>query len=375
MKIIFFKNKPGTVLIFTLLILSVIAVLTQQLVRSVMVGSVFNQTMISREKAEMLAFGGINLAMHQLTQKPDKDKKTGEPLSEEEKTKNFKQWLLTLLSNLNRWQIFELKEEFDGVDGQIKICISSEHGKININQAFDFEIQEFKKEYDFLLKGLEIKGSLPAGQVYNKIIEHFKTRKRKLDDISELLNISELGVLDIFYEPPPKSFPGKKSQPNTTIVLQDLFTIWTADEKIDPLLLSDSMCSVFDLRRPKADDAEKLKEAFKKIIDEFKKDWGKNWDENWKFLLPIYDKKPKILNNINKILFQEFGPQVYSVLSCGRVGNVEQKLLAILKKREDQKDKPAEKKPEEKTSSKVSQSETKKIKDSKAFRVVKIYWL
>jgi len=375
MKLKLFKNENGMVLIFTLLILSVITVLTQQLVRSVVVGAAFNQTMINREKAEMLAFGGINLAMHQLTQKPDKDKKTDVPLSEEDKDRNFKQWLLTILSNLNRWQIFELKEELDGIDGQIKICISCEHGKINVNEAFDFEKQEFKKEYDFLLKGLEIKGKLPAGQVYNKIMEYFKTRKRKLDDISELLNIEEFAVLDIFYEPPKPSLPGKKSFSNTDVVLQDLFTIWTDDEKIEPLFLSDSLCSVLDLRRPRADDAEKLKDGFKKVIESFKKDWGKNWDENWKFLMPIYDKKLKFLKDINKILFQEFGPQVYSVLSCGRVGNVEQKLLAILKKKEDQKGRAGEEETKEKTPSKAGEAEAKKSKDSKAFKVVKIYWL
>ncbi len=370
-----YKKSKATVLIFTLLVLSVILVLTQQLIKSVMVGSVFDKMMIQKEQAEVLALSGINLAISQLVLKED------EKQSKDETDKKFKEWLLKILPNLNRWQTFDLSEELDGISGKIKISISCENGKININDAFDFEKQEFKKEYDFLLKGLEIKGKLPAGQIYDKLTEYFKKRERKLDDVTEILNTEDLDVLNIFYNPPREALPGKKAQPNVEISLQDLFTIWTSNEKIEPLMLSDSMRAIFDLRRPEANDSEKLNEIFKKVADSFKKDWGKNWNANWDLLLPIYDKKPKILNAINKLLSQEFGVQVYSVLSCGIVGDVECKLLAILKKvsqqapndRDSSKNEPQGSQKEKGEDSKEELS--KKEIQNKDFKVVRIYWL
>ncbi|MFH1644645.1 MAG: hypothetical protein ABIA74_05755 [bacterium] len=375
----FYSKKSGTVLIFTLLILSVILILTQQLVRSVLVGTTFDKTMIQKEQAQVLALSGINLAIAQLTEKQPVDKSSVQTAPTQgikaDPNENTKRWLAKILPNLNRWQTFELKEDFDGIDGKVKICISSENGKININNAFDFKKGEFKKDYDFLLKGLEIKGKLPAGQIYNKLSEFFKKRDRKFDDITEILNVSDLDVLNIFYEPPRDPMPKKRSQENTEISLQDLFTIWTEGEKIEPLFLSDSMCAVLNIRRPLADDADKLKDNFAKVVEAFKKDLGKNWDASWDFLLPIYEKKPKFLDNIKNILSQEFGPKVYSVISCGIVGDVQSKLLAILKleKKTESKNKQENKtKPPQQTSAnEKAVQETSK----EQFKVIRIYWL
>ena len=44
-----------------------------------------------------------------------------------------------ILPTLNRWQEFDLKEKVDGVDGQIKVCLMCEEGKINLNRIIDFE--------------------------------------------------------------------------------------------------------------------------------------------------------------------------------------------------------------------------------------------
>jgi len=96
--------------------------------------------------------------------------------------------------------------------------------------------------------------------------------------------------------------------------------------------LSDALCALLGLRRPQAGDDERLKEKFKQVISQVNDEVVQKWAENWKVVQPIYEQTPKVLNDISKILSQEFEPNVYSVISFGRVGNVEQRLLAVIKK-------------------------------------------
>jgi hypothetical protein len=390
-------KKSGSIIVFSLMILSIILALTQQLLRSVYVSTNFIKTMINREQAEMAALGGVNLAIVQLQNEKAKIDDEKRPLastrkegtegggekkdpSDKKKSDPSKILLQNILPNLNKWQTFDLQETTDGVDGQIKICISSENGKLNINEAFDFKKQEFKKEYETILKALIIKDKLPAGEIHNKIVELFKNRKKKLNDISELYEISGFENLDIFYSP-PKTPVGKKEKyaSNGDITLQDFFTIWTDKFEIDPLLLSDSVCAVFGLRRPLANDAIKMKEKFKQLTESFNPNWGRNWDENWKHIQPIYGDKPKSIKDFVNIFSKQFGPTVYSVLSSGKVGNVEQRLLAIIKKTKKEaasttSEKSDEKK-EEGQQKEINQKEKKGGKPTTFFKVVRIYWI
>lgn len=383
------KKPSGTVLIFSLMILSIIIILTEQLIRSVMVGSNFTKTMIDREHSKMLALGGINLAIAQLTfDKDTENKKSEENLDskanpDKDKTPPIKKFVLQLISNLNRLQTFNLESKLDGISGELKICISSENGKVNINEAFDFEKQEFKKEYQSLLSGLEIPGKIPAGEFMKRITEFLKKRNKKLYDVTELIEVNGFEQLDAFYSPPKLNAKGN-GQPNDDLALQDIFTTWTDDGKIDPVLFSDSVCAILGLRRPRADDIKKQKERFIKLSEDFEEGWGKDWDANWKHLQGIYDSKPKILNNIKDILVEKFEPKVYSVLSYARVENVEQRLLAIIKEIEEKQPEETQKKPEavqdsEKVTADNSQNQQSKEKTDKNgkkfFKIVRLYWL
>lgn len=394
------KTSSGSVVVFALMILSIIVLLTEQLIRGVYVGSNFTKTMIDREHAEMLALGGVNLAIAQLTldkestqsEEKTSDQAASEPHVEgEEKEgsgqgdkkdadKILKKMLARVLPHLNRWQAFNLDEKLGEIDGQIKICITCESGKINLNEAFDFKKQEFKKEFDVLLKGLEIPGKMPAGEIYKTLTEFFKNRKRKLDDISELSGIKSFNQLDLFYRPPASASKGKKSEPNGMIALQDLFTLWTANEKIDPLWFSDALCAVAMVRRPCGDDAQRRKEQNKQFIDAFKKEWAQDWAANWKQLEPVYEQSPKLLEQIKKIFSQEFGPKVFSVLSCGKVGNVEQQLLAIIKEVDEanivrKTDKEQEEKEKEHAQGAQESKDKKPGESKKFFKIVRLYWI
>lgn len=345
------NNNKGSIIVIALLMISIILLLTHHLIRNVYVGSHFIQTMINRQKAEMLAHGGLTIAIAELNHK--------------DSPKAVSEFILRTLPHLNRWQTFQLHENIDGIEGQVKICISSEDGKINLNEIFDFKKQEFKKEYDQFLKNLEIPGKLKPGEVHARLLEYLKKRQRKLDDITELSAIDGFKHLDIFYSPPlPPMTKKEKFKPNETIAIQDLFTTWTKTDKINALWLSDALCGLFGFDRPMAHDAQRKKEAYKKIAETIKSDMANDWNINWNILQPIYGTKPKpeLMNALKNIFSKEFETKVYSVLSYGKVGQAEETLLAIIKR---------VKKDEESGS-----DEHKSInKPKESFKILRLYWL
>ncbi|QQR49733.1 hypothetical protein IPF37_02720 [bacterium] len=388
------KKQSGFILIFSLIIVSLILVLTQQLVRGVYVGAHFSRTMVDRERAEMLVLGALNIALAKLMVGDEKvDPKKSAPAQtqdeaatdkneskEKKKAQTPKQkFLMRILPYLNRWQTITLTDEQDGMAGIIKICISCEHGKINLNEAYDFEKQEFKPAYQRLLKGLELKGNvvLAAGEILERLDDFLKKRRKKLDDISELGQINDFGELDAFYKPPRLAqLKREKNTPNAGLALQDLFTIWTPTAEMEPLFLSDALCAILGLRRPMADDPQTMNDAFKKVVSEFQENWGQNLDGNWSHLELIYGEKPKNLSDMKDLFSKQFGPKVYSVLCYGKVGNVEQQLLAIVQEEEkvEQKNQPDAKSAD---ITQQGQEPEKKApaQPQKSFRIVRSYWL
>jgi len=380
-----------------------ITLFAEQLMRNVFVGSKFTQTTIQREHAQMLALGGINIAIATLSidskgrggeQKKShkaqdkKDKLQGDQAKAKSNVENSpgyfsekaaKRFIASVLPYLNRWRTFKFEQVVDGFDGVVKICITAESGKINLNEAFDFEKQDFKEAPKLLLMGLGIPGILKEGEILKNLTEFLKKRERKLDDISQLSQVQGLEGLDLWYQPPRHKPVEGILQPNKPLMLQDIFTLWTDDETVDPLVFSDSLCAIFGVRRPRAGDARELKESFKQLSTKFSGQWYENWDESWKNLQPIYEEKPKFLKKVAGIFSKKFGPQVYSVLSCGKVGGVEQKIIAIIR----QTQKPKNKKQSDGQSDEAAdtkrqtknQEKEESAKSSTYFKVEKIYWL
>lgn len=347
------KCTHGSIIVITLLMLSVIMLLTQQLIKNVYIGSQLMQTTLDRQQAQAIAIGGINVAIAQINHTPSK---------ESDKEKQLRAFLLRVLPHLNRWQTFDLHEAIDGLEGQLKICICAEDGKININEIFDFKKQEFKKEFESYLKNLEIQGAFKPGEIYEKLLEYFKKRQRKLDDITELSAIPGLNQLDAFYHPPQLPASKKEmAQPNSSVSFQDLFTTWTPNDKVNALWLSDSLCALLGFHRPLADDALHKQEEYKKITSDVKTDMAQDWETNWKILEPMYGNKPKqeLMSALKNIFSKEFEPKVYSVLSYGKVGQAEQTLLAIIKlvKENEESETKSSDKPKEK------------------FKILRLYWL
>jgi len=377
------KNNKSYILIFTITIISLITVLTHQFLRLVYVGTHFNSAMIDRERAEMLALGGINLAIAQLTLKkpaekgdPKKDKLTPEEQKQKSK-KEFSDFLKRLLPHINRWQVFPLTEDLDGMDGEIKLCISCENGKININDAFDFQKQEFKPLYKKLLTSLKLGKRKSSKRFIQEVTNFFKKRNKKLEDISQLQAGSETSVDKLFYEPPLRTPKQKNAKPNTGVALSDIFTTWTDTQGLEALFLSDALCALLRFRRPAAYDVMRRKGKFETVIKNFDPNVDQNKPEYWKMVNPLYETKTGFKIENVKIFSPKFEPTTYSVLSSGKVGNVEQTILAILEKVPQPPDESTkDKKSQQKEKSEATTDKKEKTKrPALPFRIVQLYWI
>jgi len=348
------NNKaPGYIMIVTLMLISLIVALVSYLANRSTPYLSFINVVMQREKAKLLAFGGIQMAMSQLawaaaepeekkkaTTEADK-KKTAEP---EEQDKRF---LETILPYLNRWQEIGLTKEKDGIEGKIYFAISCEQGKLDINQIYDFEDKKFvgegeKIDYKKIMQEFFSALGKEVGEkkMFDSFATFLKNRDYPLNDATELLTSKpfERFKYNIFYIPPTEEKKGAMQQQKRPIYLTDIFTTRSGSKTIEPWLLSDSMCGLLNLEQVKPGDTEKRKNNVKKWLESFKitTTWEEDWDE---MLAPVYGKKFNVVPKyIKPLLATKFGPTVFSVLSYGNVGEVTQRFLAII-----EKDKPSQK--------------------------------
>ena len=341
--------RQGYILVMTLMIISVSVVIVSYLFNRRTAYVPFMEAMAQREKAKLLALGGIQVAISKLVEEEEKETKSGDqkkPVSPDEETKKF---LLRIVPHINRWQRISLKEELDGIDGQLSICISCEEGKININEIYDFEKQKFKGEgdpkadYKKIMQTLfaQLKETVGRDNLFEPFEKFLKERGYKLDDVTQLLAIKEFAVFkrNVFFEPPldeaKKGGDKKKSQ----VFLTDLFTIWSNKLTIEPWFFSDSMQGILGLKRGKDGDSKEWGSMIKGALKDFKTtmQWPSDWN---KFFGPIYGKDfTSLPKSIEFILSTKVEAKTFTVLSYGKVGEVVQKLLAIVQREKSSKDK------------------------------------
>ncbi len=358
-------NKRGSIIIIVMLVLSLIATVTMQLVRRTTVHTHFDKVVRNREKAKMLALGGLNLAIAQLTTKPQEESRVerGKEKGEQPVVKERRAFLERVLPLLNTWQTFALDATEDGLAGELKLCLMSEDGKININKIFDYKKGEFRKEYVPWLASLQIGEDNMRGEFAKNLAKFLADRGRPLDDISQLLNFDDLQTLPLYYEPPKPLKQGQ--EPNGALALSDLFTIHSNRRTVEPWLLSNGMCALFGLRQRSAGDATRRGDAFKKAAQGYKPGMGRNWQENFSILQHIYEKQPQALPRLQELFSKEFDSTVFTVLSSGSVQAVEARLLAVLVKHtiRPQKEQGEATKP------------TTQQRPTTTYRVAKLYWL
>lgn len=335
MKIKYASN--GFVLVTTMLILSLAVVLISFIINRSTVFFPLARTTIDREKAKELALGGLQLASSQLAYADvvETEEKEGAKTPENQKPaanntlNQSKQMLKVLVPVLNKWQTIKLDEGKDGVGGEIKICIGSEDGKINLNELYDFQKHEFignNKEKEELKKLLqELFGNIKrAGtqDLFQSLEAFLKERDDKLRDITELLTIKSFATFknDLFFNP---DNTGNKDQ--KALYLNDIFTLWSRNRTIDPWLLSASLCSLMNL-------SELKKGPFADAIKNFKGSysWPADWNNTFsKLYKKDFSSLPK---GITRLLATQFGPETFSVLSYGTVGQITHRIYAILER-------------------------------------------
>jgi len=378
-------EQPGYVLVLSLMIIALVVAIVTSLADRGGVHARYLQLVINREKAKILAWSGVQIAMSQLAHAgdlpepkegatPEKKDKEG---AKQDSNGQAKQTVVTLLPILNNWQTFRLKKKNDGVKGQIKVCISSEEGKINLNHVFDFKKKKFlnegaktlrqaqgrrqidyKKYFQELFKTI---GNIAGmGNLFGPFEKFLKARQTKLQDVTELLTIKEFESFrdNIFYQPDDAQVTDETGKLKQTIYLQDIFTLWSFQKELDPWFLSHSHKVLFGLKEKKQEgkfpDEKKLQEKLKNFSTNM--EFPKGWDQ---LLAPIYGKKFDVLpKEMRAALGGKFEPRLFSVLSYGTVGGVTQKMLVILKRVQT-----------------TSKDSTGKSVTSFEFSAKKFYWL
>lgn len=343
------KNN-GYILVLTLMILSVLVVIVTSMFFNQTGHSALTKTIVDREKAKMLALAGVQLAVSKLTIIPKKSDEQKKSKEANDGAKNDIKLLMNILPTINRWQTINLVEDIDGIAGQIKFSISSENGKINLNQLYDFSKHKFVGEGQSALpqpvgQAQKKQGNQQAQldakkfiqdisakirefaqkDVFKGLMQFLQNRKIPLNDVTELLEIPEFSYFNdhVFFEP----IAG--SDTKRPIFLTDIFTTWTDTSKLQPWVLSDSVSELFGLKRASVDDDQRSK-SIEQWIKKFKPtaQWKNDWDN---ILKPMYGKDFKSLNKQAEYLFEsQFGPNQFSVVSYGTVGNITQKIFAIV---------------------------------------------
>jgi hypothetical protein len=363
-------RKDGAVLIFALVTMGMITILTQQLMKSVSVGLVFTSRMVIREQVELLAYGGLSIAMTQLEACYQEEKKKETTPSQQSgnaaKKFSFQHCITHVVSHLNRWQTFELQQEIDGLDGIIQICICVEEGKLPISVLFDEPSRDLAPGAKQLLKPFSAVKKMPAGDVAAKLGAALKKRTTRLQDVSGLIGCAKELKVPLWYVPAAVPNAQKKEKPLPALfALQDMCTLWATGGRINPLFLTSSLCMVLGLRMPLPGDALKRKEQYKQLSDNYDKIKGSTADELWKNLGLLYETKPKIPAEFTHLFSLEVEPRFYSVLCCATVAGVTQQVLAILEREA----------PPAQAAARRGQEQKKSNEKQPLFAIRRLYWL
>jgi hypothetical protein len=352
-------TRSGYILVMALMIISLVVLITGIMTNIGDSYVPYMHAMAQRDKARLLALGGIACAQSQLGMSVEVDdpgsakatpggaKKEGTQQAEGQKQKapTLDQEATSLLKNLlpiiNTWQTVPLTLEKEGIDGIIQFRIACEDGKLNINELFDFNTKKFKdeKKGDQSIKAIlttllaPVEKRMKTPELVSALESMLAKRGYPLNDVTELLtNTSFAG----FKHAQLPSFEphNKKSADTPPFALTDLFTTHTNRMTIEPWLMSEAVRRIYGIPE-QGEKKEHKKDAQEKITELLKKfktaaDWNKDWDER---LQPFYGIPFKQLPKQSSLLFaKSFDPRIFSVIVQATVGDSTQRLYAILER-------------------------------------------
>jgi hypothetical protein len=370
------KKFPGYILVFSMLTLAGLTAMATYLVTRTAVYAPFVRTIIDREKAKLVALGGVQVAMAQLARTAMQDESqsqiqgqsqsstesqgsgaaastqaSGQPEKAAGGAFEEKFFLTHFLPVINRWQEYQLKEEIEGIDSTLRICLMCEEGKININQIYNYAQKQFygkgqpagdwEKILQELFKNIE---RIQGGKDLFKAFESFlKKQEYKLIDVTQLLLIPEFEVFrrHQFYNPPSlknKSANtgahelGDNPEGGTHVYLTDIFTVESGKKTVNPWVFSAGIAELLQLKNISEQGKKELTEQVQELLKSLNK--AIVWKNDWTTLLkPIYQKELQSLpKGIESVFDTSTTPRIFSVISQARVGSTMQKLFVILER-------------------------------------------
>ena len=346
------KRHSGFALVTVFLMLTVATLLVSQIYFKGLTYNTFIPAAVDREQAKLLARSGIQIALNQLSladsqffsDKKDNQKDSSKNTPEEkDPIKRAKNLLSFLLKVQHRWQSFEFDSARDGLDGTLKLCISCEEGKIPVKALIDGQKRTFAslgntgKNSEELFKILfsRMKELCLKKDLYPSFEKYIKERKFNWVDVTDVCAYEGFESLSSFLFYAPEQLREGLAPKN--VYWSDLFTVWVDTQTVHPLLFSPSVQRVFDLNQDQI-ASDSFEDQHKKIVDKLDLQlsaWHADWDN---YLEPLYQKDyARLPKELIALLSTKFEPRVFSVLCYGKVGKIEQKLLAIIVRTFDKK--------------------------------------
>lgn len=334
------QQHEGYILVLTLIIMGILVVISTQMFYVSTSFISFARVAVSREKAKMLALSGVQMACDHFylpvpkkeAQKVKKEEPKGQPLQQQTgQLPQPSQNVLLLkkaLMVINNWQSFSFDQKKDGVEGEIKIYVACEDGKLHLNNLLSLmsqkglgpdRIKYYQELWQAITKAVGAKKNL-----YASVLDFFDRRNRIwLNETTELLEIPSFDIFDgKLYV--PLSNDGKES-----IYLTDLFTPQSRYGKLDPWVLSSSIKMILGLKPQPITEKQ-----VEKAIKGFKT--AHNWKNDWNGILkPLYGKDFNALPKGIELMFSpRFDPSAFSVISYGIVDDIRQGVYTILSKKQ-----------------------------------------
>lgn len=366
--------RAGYIMPLTLVITSLSVILATYITHRTLVFNAFASLAIKREKAKELALAGVQIAISQLVAPEEKkEKKEGKqqkndtaapatPAANAPKSDPKDTFLLkTILPSLNRWQTFALTEENDDIDATIRIAITSEQGKIDLNHIYDFEKKKFigegqpDKDYKKVIALIfsRIATVMKTKDLTEDFINFLSTRTEKFHDVTELLQAKNFNLFKdaLFYHPTNKQQKTKNEQ----VYLADIFTTWSFKDTIEPWLFSDSWLAILNLPRATPTDIDKRRESVREWLKEFKE--KSEWSTDWKKILePVYTKDfNSLAKSIHFMLSKNFEATFFSIVSSAEIDDVQQQVVVIIER--------------------IKLPQKEKQKNQFEVRIRKLYWI
>ena len=348
------KKQAGYILVFTMIMMASLTAIVIYIFNRGMTAIPLISLVIEREKAKMVAFSGIEVArslivaIHDQSQEKKEESAEKKPSNEGEKQpttdgeskqkpNNDQLFVQQIVPGLGRWTTYVLKEHIDGVEGELKICITCENGKINLNKIFDFKTHKFvgegaqtgnwKTMLELLLK--PVGTATKTADLFAGLEGFLKAQKGPLDDVTQLLLVPAfVSFADKLYVMSPKE-PNKEIM--SAIALTDLFTLYGDSASLEPWCLSTSVQMACGI----AVNTSTVQQRAKDVVQ-----WTKNfkpfwqWKTDWNISLKnVYQKElaglPKGLDAVFTVTCK---PTFFGVLVQGTVGKVTQTVYAIIER-------------------------------------------